>query len=112
THGTGYALFLGSEVVSEAYATIGGGYAEIAIVTHPDYRGKGYAAQIVSHLIQKCIDAKITPIWSCNIDNRSSLNAGLKLGFEISHYYTLVVPDCGNVLCTNLVNRLKTNPYP
>ena len=111
-HGTGYALCIGSEVVSEAYASIGGGYAEIGVITHPNYRGKGYATLIISHLIKQCIDAQIAPQWSCNVDNRASLNTGLRMGFEVNDYYTLLVPDCGNVLCQNLVNWLKNNPYP
>jgi GNAT superfamily N-acetyltransferase len=96
-YGWGYALCIGSEVVSEAYASIGGSYAEIGVITHQDHRGKGYAAKVVSHLIEQCIAIKIIPKWSCNVDNRSSLNTGLKLGFEVNSYYTLMVSDCGNV---------------
>lgn len=98
-HGTGYALFIGSEVVSEAYANIGGGYAEISIITHPDYRGKGYAAQIVSHLIKQCIEAKITPKWSCSVNNRASFYTSLKAGFEVSGYDTFLVPKARNGIC-------------
>ncbi|WP_341756846.1 MULTISPECIES: GNAT family N-acetyltransferase [unclassified Candidatus Tisiphia] len=111
-YGTGYALLLGSQVVSEVYASIGGGYADIGIITHPDYRGKGYGTQIASHLIKQCLHTKITPKWSCNVDNRASLHTALKLGFEISRYYTLLVPNYGNVLCPNLANWLRNNPYP
>ncbi|WP_375330113.1 GNAT family N-acetyltransferase [Candidatus Tisiphia endosymbiont of Nemotelus uliginosus] len=111
-HGTGYALCLGLQVVSEVYASIGGDYAEIGVITHPDYRGKGYGRQIVSHLITQCFNTKITPKWSCNVDNRSSLHTAMKLGFEINRYYTLLVPDRGNVLCSNLANWLKNNSYP
>jgi hypothetical protein len=67
--GQGYALCIGDDVISEAYASIGGGYAEISVITHPDYRGKGYASQIVFHLIQNALMSKQIPIWSCNIDN-------------------------------------------
>jgi len=42
-HGLGYALCIESEVISEAYASIGLGCAEIGVITHPDYRTKGYA---------------------------------------------------------------------
>lgn len=110
-YGTGYAICIGSKVVSEAYASVGVGYAEIGVITHLNYRGKGYTALIISHLIKQCIDAQITPKWSCNEDNRASLNTGLRMGFEIDGYYTLLVPGCGNVLCRNLVDWLKNNPY-
>ena len=112
SYGTGYALCRGDHVISEAYASIGGGHAEIGVITHPDYRGKGCASFIVSHLMQKCRKERIEPIWSCQIHNRSSLNTGLKLGFYISNYYMLMVPTVGNVLGPGLANWLKTHKYP
>lgn len=105
-HGIGYALCVGSDVVTEEYASIGGGYAELSVITHPDCRGKGNAKYIVSHLIKQCIAAKITPKLSCNVDNRSSLNIALK----INNYHMFLTPDCGNILCRNLVDWLKNNP--
>ena len=110
-HGIGYALCKGSSVVSEAYASNGGGYAEIGVITHPEHKRKGYATLIVAHLINECKKLKIIPQWSCNIDNRASLYTGLNMGFEIDSYYTLLVPDCGNVLCQNLINWLENNNY-
>lgn len=111
-YGIGYALCKGSNVVSEVYASSGGGYAEIGVITHPDHKRKGYATLLVSHLINECEKSQIIPQWSCNVDNRASLSTGLKMGFEIDSYYTLLVPDCGNVVCKNLVNWLKNNDYP
>lgn len=111
-YGVGYALCKGSSVVSEAYASNGGGFAEIGVITHPDHRNKEYATLIVSHLINECEKLQTIPQWSCNVDNRASLGTGLKMGFEIDSYYTLLVPDCGNVVCKNLVNWLKNNDYP
>jgi GNAT superfamily N-acetyltransferase len=90
----------------------GSGYAEIGVVTHSDQRGKGYAKWILSYLIKQCIQAGITVEWSCNVDNQASLNTGLKMGFEINRYGMFLVPDCGNVLCQNLVDYLKNNSYP
>jgi GNAT superfamily N-acetyltransferase len=111
-YGIGYALCKGSSVVSEAYASSGRGYAEIGVITHPDHKRKGYATLIVSHLINECEKSQTIPQWSCNVDNRASLSTGLKMGFEIDSYYTLLVPDCGNVACKNLIDWLKNNDYP
>ena len=108
-YGIGYALCKGSDIVSEAYASEGGGYAEIGVITHPNHKRKGYATLIVSHLINECKKSQIIPQWSCNVDNRASLSTGLKMGFQIDRHYTLLVPDCGNVLCQNLINWLKNN---
>lgn len=111
-NGTGYALFVNDTLVSEAYASIGANIAEIGVVTADKYRGKGYATQVVSFMISELAKRNIYPEWSCNIDNTASLKTGLKLGFEIADYYTLLVPNCGNVLCPNLVKWLENNTYP
>lgn len=60
-HGIGYALCLGEQILSEAYASIGGGSAEISVVTHPDYRGKGYASQVLTVLIERCKELNLIP---------------------------------------------------
>jgi|GEM_PF-4581409 len=108
-YGTGYAYVEDGVVLSEAYASIGRGYAEIAIATHPDHRGKGYAAYPLLPLFKKCELEGLFPVWSCQLDNRSSLRAALKIGFEINRYYVEMVPECGNVLSSNLVKWLKDN---
>ncbi len=92
-NGTGYALFVNDTLVSEAYASIGGNTAEIGVVTADKYRGKGYATQVVSFMISELAKRNICPEWSCNIDNTASLKTGLKLGFGIADYYTLLVPN-------------------
>ena len=97
---TGYALFVNETLVSEAYASIGTNIAEIGVITADKYKGKGYATQVVSFMISELAKRNICPEWSCNIDNTASLKTGLKLGFEIADYYTLLVPNCGNVLCS------------
>ena len=97
--------------MSEAYASIGGGYAEIGIITHPEMRYKGYASQVLSVLLHKCYEVNIVPIWSCQINNLASLHTGLKQGFSISNYYLQMVPEVGNVLGPRLVNWLKNNEY-
>lgn len=91
-YGTGYALCFNDQILTEAYLSIGGGFAEIGIITHPDHRGKGYASQILSHLIKKCLEANLIPIWSCHTHNRTSLNTGFKLGFIPNFYYVQMVP--------------------
>ncbi|WP_341754298.1 GNAT family N-acetyltransferase [Candidatus Tisiphia endosymbiont of Dioctria rufipes] len=105
-YGTGYALCQDDQVVSEAYAITGGCYAEIGVIAHPDYRGKQHAAQVVSHLIKKCEEAKIAPMWSCHMHNRSSLRLGLKLGFFISNYFVQMIPKIDNVLSPSLASPI------
>ena len=97
-NGTGYALFVDNNLVSESYASIGAHRAEIGIITADKYRGKGFATQVVSFMIAELAKRHICPEWSCSLDNIASLKTGLKIGFEIVDYYTLLVPNGGNIL--------------
>lgn len=106
----GYAYVKGGQVLSEAYGNIGGGYMEIDVAVHEEHRGKGYVAKALAPLIKKCEADGLTPLWTCQMDNRSSLKAALKLGFELDRYYVTMVPESGNVLGANLIKWMKDNP--
>ena len=98
-HGKGYVLCKGTEIVSEAYIDYQGhSYAEIGVITHPDYLRQGAAVQIASYLVNDCVKQGVTPVWSCQINNRASLQTGFKLGFRIERYYVSMVPKVGNTL--------------
>ena len=91
--GLGYALLLNDKtLVSEAYASIGGGYAEIGVVTHPNYQRKGYATLVASHMCKVCLEKNLIPQWSCSKSNLSSIKTSLKLGFKLTKYDTLIIP--------------------
>ena len=109
--GKGYALYKGEHIISECYTDyVGGGYTEIGIVTHPDYRGQGFGSQVASYLISKCLDQNYTPIWSCQVNNRASLKVAIKIGFSISRYYVQMVRDVGNTFGPALIKWIKDNP--
>lgn len=85
--GTGYALYQGEQVISEAFIAFQGrNYAEISVITHPDYRHQNAATQVASHLVEDCIKKGLTPIWSCDANNMASLKTALKVGFHIDRY--------------------------
>lgn len=107
--GKGYALCKDEHIVSECYTDyLGGGYAEIGVVTHPDYRGQGFAKQVVSYCINR-LDQNYIPIWSCQVNNRSSLKVAIKVGFSISRYYVQMV-RVGNTFGPPLIKWMKDNP--
>ncbi|MFN7038559.1 MAG: GNAT family N-acetyltransferase [Alphaproteobacteria bacterium] len=108
----GYIIADNNQITSEAYVTIGRDWGELSIYTHADFRQRNYAKKILSCLIQECINKKIIPIWSCQVDNKASLYTALSLGFNIKNYYTFLVPEWGNVLCPNLATWIRTNNYP
>lgn len=97
-YGKGYALCNGTQIVSEAYSNYQSqDYAEIGIATHPDYLRKGMATKIGSYWVKKCIEQHKIPVWSCNADNKASINTAIKIGFRVERYYIQLVPDVGNV---------------
>lgn len=109
--GKGYALCKDGHILSEAYTDyLGGRHAEIGVVTHPNYRGRGFGSQTASHLVSKCVKENYIPIWSCQINNRASMKVALKIGFSISRYYIQMVPTVGNTLGAPLIKWIKDNP--
>ncbi|POR00258.1 hypothetical protein AU468_09790 [Alkalispirochaeta sphaeroplastigenens] len=65
---------------------------ELGIETAPKFRGQGYARLACITLIQHCLDAGLTPIWSCRTQNEASYRLAVSLGFrEIARhpYYEL-----------------------
>lgn len=110
-YGRGYVLSQRGKILSEAYADyIGGGYIEIGIVTHPDYRSQGFGSQVASHLLIKGLEQNYIPVWSCQVNNRPSMRVATKIGFFISHYYVQMVPVVGNTLGQPLLKWIKENP--
>jgi RimJ/RimL family protein N-acetyltransferase len=85
-YASGFALCLGDQVVSEVYDTVGNGYVEISIATNLAHRGKGYALQALAALLEKYEGSSLVPLWTCDADNKASLNTALKMGFEITKY--------------------------
>jgi ribosomal protein S18 acetylase RimI-like enzyme len=58
------------------------GYSEIsAICTHPDFRGKGYGAQLVHFLSLQIRDKGLTPFLHVRIDNKAAIAIYERLGF-------------------------------
>lgn len=71
----------GRPVSLAAACAIGGGEAEIELVTHPDYRGKGLATHVARALVRQCLERGISPAWSCASANVASIAVALKAGF-------------------------------
>ena len=90
----GHALVLmeDGEIVAEAYAPfIGGGIAEIGVVTAEAQRGRGLAAIACAFLAAALADAGLAMTWSCDADNGPSIRVAEKLGFGTSRPYALML---------------------
>ncbi len=90
-HGMGVAVWVGGTLAAEAYACfIGGGRAELGVVTHPSYRGRGLARAACSALIERCEARGLTASWSCAADNAGSIATAAAIGFVEPRAYRFV----------------------
>ena len=59
------------------------GFTEIsAVVTHPDFTGKGFAKQMVAHAVNKSFEQNIIPYLHVAESNTSAINLYERSGFE------------------------------
>jgi RimJ/RimL family protein N-acetyltransferase len=62
--------------------------SDIGVLTHPNYRHKGYAREVCEELISQT--SKLF-IWRCDVKNESSFRLATKLGFKVSgHIHCLI----------------------
>jgi predicted GNAT family acetyltransferase len=78
-------------IVAEAYAVIWSGErAEIATVTHPQHRGRGYATVLCASLIKACEGVDLSTYWNCDEDNGTSVRLATRLGYTDVQQYRLL----------------------
>nr|WKN36981.1 GNAT family N-acetyltransferase [Tunicatimonas sp. TK19036] len=89
------SVVLSSEDVGVAIcysSCIAGGYTEIDIATHENFRGKGYAKITGNAFIKQAQRNGVKPNWDCFKDNHASLRTAIKLGFKpVNEYYFLSI---------------------
>ncbi|PYE47843.1 GNAT family N-acetyltransferase [Paenibacillus barcinonensis] len=82
-HGIGHFIMKHDELISVCTSPyVGGGYAEIDVITIEQYQRKGLASVVGLHFIQDCLSRNLIPNWSCHTDNAASNELARKLGFE------------------------------
>ena len=76
------AVFVGPQIAALAgYQVWGGTIAHISIITHPDFRGRGFGRSAVAHLARRAITAGLVPQYRTLDSNRPSLRIADELGF-------------------------------
>jgi hypothetical protein len=66
--------------VATAFA-IGGGRAELDLISHIPSRGRGYGTLVAAAFVAHCAEVGLEPVWTCNQDNPASMAVARKLGF-------------------------------
>ncbi|EJS78110.1 GNAT family N-acetyltransferase [Bacillus cereus] len=90
--GFGFYIEKDGMIVAECVSIFSGnGFAEIDIVTHEAYQGRGLAQAVATRFIEHCIQNDITPCWDCNADNIPSQKLASKLSFHNPVEYSLFV---------------------
>lgn len=85
--GVGFSLIFENKIASTAYsAFIHDDQLELGIETVEDFRGKGFAINTCSALIDYCLEKNYEPVWACRLENTGSYNLAQKLGFEPTFY--------------------------
>jgi RimJ/RimL family protein N-acetyltransferase len=75
-------MYVGRELVALAgYQVWGGDLAHIAIITHPQHRGHGYAGAAVSKLTETVLARGLVPQYQTLDSNRPSIQVAQRLGF-------------------------------
>jgi GNAT superfamily N-acetyltransferase len=75
-------VFIDGQLTALAgYEVWGGTIAHIAVVTHPDFRHRGYGRSAVAHLAQRAIRAGLLPQYRTLEANTRSMAIGRDLGF-------------------------------
>ena len=86
----GLCLMHGEEIIVETYASaLGSPYAEIGVITHEPYRGRGYAPIAVAYLIETLEQRGYHAYWSCDFDNITSVRVAHKLGLKVEKPYEI-----------------------
>lgn len=92
-NGVGYSLYYQDSLASIAFSSVvNNHYLELGIETHENFRGKNFAYEVCSALLDYCLEKGLEPVWACRKSNTGSYRLAKKLGFEESlniPYYKL-----------------------
>ncbi len=70
------------------------GYTEVSgVCTHPDFRGRGYAGQLVTLLVKRITARSETPFLHLKTSNESALRVYESLGFRRRRFINLLVTE-------------------
>ncbi len=82
-------IFVDGRLVALAgYEIWGGKIAHISVISHPDFRGRGFGRGVVAHVAGQALASGLIPQYRTLESNRSSIRIAGSLGFH--HYATSV----------------------
>ncbi|WP_308634938.1 GNAT family N-acetyltransferase [Paenibacillus silvisoli] len=89
--GFGYCLLKEDEFASVCNSMfVGGGYADIDIVTADPYQKQGLATNVGAAFIEHCLHHQLVPNYNCDAGNGRSIQLAAKLGFVKQQEYPML----------------------
>jgi RimJ/RimL family protein N-acetyltransferase len=74
---------VGDQLAAVAFtAGIGDRYADVGVVTHQDWRGRGLATACAASVCSELLQRGLVPVWGTPVENHTSRRVAEKLGFE------------------------------
>ncbi|MGG1638673.1 GNAT family N-acetyltransferase [Paenibacillus sp. NRS-1760] len=81
--GIGHFITKENKIISVCSSPyVGGGFAEIDIITIEEHKCRGLATKVGIEFINECRSKRLLPNWSCHSDNQASISLANKLGFD------------------------------
>ncbi|MEK5400200.1 GNAT family N-acetyltransferase [Paenibacillus sp. FSL K6-2859] len=81
--GLGHFITKENKIISVCSSPyVGGGFAEIDMITIEEHQWKGLATKVGIGFIKDCRSKNLIPNWSCHSDNPISISLANKLGFD------------------------------
>lgn len=80
-----YGIYKNNQLVAVAGERLKmNGFTEVsAVITHPEYTGKGYAKQLITHAVNAIFDKKTIPFLHVSEANFGAIKLYEKLGFQV-----------------------------
>jgi RimJ/RimL family protein N-acetyltransferase len=89
--GFGYCLMVNDDFASVCNSYfVGGGYADIDIVTVDEYQNKGLATLTSVAFIEHCLNHNLVPNYNCDAGNERSIQLAKKLGFAKKYDFPML----------------------
>lgn len=80
---TNFGVFAGPKLVAASgYLNLGGLLAYIGVITHPSFRGKGYAKSVVAASISHALERNLIPMWRTLEANETAVKLAGAMGFQ------------------------------
>jgi RimJ/RimL family protein N-acetyltransferase len=111
--GFGYSILTDGHFASVCNSFyIGGGFADIDIITIEKHRRHGLGTSTCTAFIQHCLENNLVPVWDCDAGNELSIQLATKLGFEKNKDFPMLWWHENKEVITNYLKEYNYLNHP